>query len=128
MSVFSGLPFLFLHEYLGYKDKEQWDKNEIDESGGEHPPANGRTDGVHGAGAGAGGDGQRQDPKKESQGGHDNGPESYFYGAKGCIDKAVAMFQPFFDKLNDQNGVFCRKAKGSEESDLKVDIVGQSAQ
>ena len=116
---------MFPFEYVGYKDKEQWNKNEIDECGGEHSTTNGGADGVHCAGAGAGGNGQRQDPEKESQGGHDDGSESCFYGSKGCIDKAVATSHPFLYKLNDQDGIFCRKAEGGKESDLEVDIVGQ---
>jgi len=97
----------FSFEQAGDKNKEHRDKNEIDESSGEHTTAHSGADGIHGAGAGAGSDGQRQHTEEESQRSHDNRPESRFDGAKGCIHQVVSMPQPFLDKLNDQDGIFC---------------------
>lgn len=61
----SCLPFSL--RYAGNQDKEQWDKNEIDERGGEHAAANGGANGIHCTGTGAVGHGQRQNAEEKSQ-------------------------------------------------------------
>jgi len=61
----SCLPFPL--RYAGNQDKEQWDKNEIDECGGEHAAANGGANGIHGTGTGTVGHSQRQNAEEKSQ-------------------------------------------------------------
>ena len=54
-------------EYLRYKDKEQWDENEVNEGGRKHPADNRRPNGVLGSRSGAGGYGEWQDTEEECQ-------------------------------------------------------------
>lgn len=61
------LPRSLSRREAGYQDKEQWDKNEVDECRGEHPAGNRGPNGIHGAATGAGSDGQRQYTEEKSQ-------------------------------------------------------------
>ena len=54
-------------EYLGYKDKEKRDENEVNEGGRKHPAYNRRPNGGLGSRSGAGGYGEWQDAEEECQ-------------------------------------------------------------
>ncbi len=54
-------------EYLGYKDKEKRDENEVNEGSRKHPTDNRRPNSGLGSCSGAGGYGEWQDAEEERQ-------------------------------------------------------------
>jgi hypothetical protein len=90
------------------QDEEQGDEDQVDERGREHSAGDRGSDGVHGAGPGSDGDGQRQRAEEEGQRGHDDRTESDSHGREGRLDESFSLTPLFLDELNDQDGVLGR--------------------
>ena len=126
--MLSCLIRLLSSESLGYKDKENRDKNEVTGGGRKHPPDDRCPDGGLGSRSGAGSYGQRQDAEEERHRGHDDRPKSSFYRPQGRLDQFLSVFHAMLCELNDQNGVFRGQSQRGEESDLKVNVVRHTGQ
>ena len=110
-----------------YQNIEQRNEEKVDEGGGKHPADDGGPNGILGPCSGPSGQCERQDPKEKSQRCHDYRPEPRSRRAKGRLDKARALRSTFSCKLDDQDGILCCQPESGETSNLKVDIVRETA-
>ena len=92
------------------------------------PPSHGGADGVLGAGAGPGGEGQRQDAEEEGQRGHDDRTEPDLTACQGRLDQPLSLARRCPGELDDQDGVLGGQPQGGEKPDLEIDVIGQPAQ
>ena len=80
------------------------------------------------AGACSIGQRQWQDAEAEGQRGHNNGTQPQFGRFQSRLEQPHPFIHSRLGKLHDQDGVLGCQAKGGQQADLEVDVIGQSAE
>lgn len=114
-------------EVAHHQHKEERHEEDGQHGSTDHPPHHAGTDGITAAGAGAGADHQRQHPEDKGKRSHQDRAQTQ----TGCLHHRLTQAHPLvielFGKFHDQDRVLRRQADGGEQTNLKVDVVLQSA-
>src|SRR5271157_6239837 len=92
----------------------------------EHPAGCGGANCAVSDRPGAGGKDQRKETGDEGEGGHLNRPEAQFSAFDGCLLEGHALPAPLDREFDDQDRVLAQQTDQHDQTNLGVDVVGQS--
>ena len=121
---FFGLTFLPASE----DDKERGNEDYGEAGGGDHSAGDSDAEGVSGGGPGAGGEDEGEDAEDESERGHDDGAEAGASGGDGGFENGVTGFAALAGHFHDENGIFGGESDEEHETDLDVEIIGETGE
>src|ERR1035441_5835301 len=82
---------------------EHRDKEQVQDCGEQHAADNGGADGAATQSACTGGEDKRKNAEDESEGSHQNGPQTQLACFGGCIGDGASFAAQLLGKLDDQN-------------------------
>lgn len=113
---------------LRYQHEEHRYENQVDKGGRNHPARNGRANGVHRASPGARCHSQGKRTEEESQRGHNHRSKPDSGGRQCGLHEGTPLMELVADELDDQDSILRGKTHRRQETNLEIDVVGQTAE